>query len=104
MSNPAPTINKVNAFSTTVGTVIDFNIIGGTSVVQSNRVYIYDVSDNSLICSHTYVSTDSIHELPANTDSSMVYASGKSSADFVKTSPITAVMSRTSPGQFVLEI
>ena len=83
MSNPAPTINKVNAFSATVGTVIDFNIIGGTSVVQSNRVYIYDVSDNSLICSHTYVSTDSIHELPANTDSSMVYASGKSSADFV---------------------
>ena len=36
-----------------------------------------------MICTHLYVSTESIHELPANTDSSIVYESGKSSADFV---------------------
>lgn len=83
MANPAPTINQINAFNATQGTTIDFNIIGGTDLVRSNRIYIYDLSDNSLICTHLYVSTESIHELPPNTDASMVYESGKSSADFV---------------------
>ena len=83
MANPAPTINQINAFNATQGTTIDFNIIGGTELVRSNRIYIYDLSDNSLICTHLYISTESIHELPANTDSSIVYESGKSSADFV---------------------
>ena len=83
MANPAPTINQINAFDATQGTTIDFNIIGGTELVRSNRIYIYDLSDNSLICTHLYVSTESVHELPANTDSSIVYESGKSSADFV---------------------
>ena len=83
MANPAPTINQINAFNATQGTTIDFNIIGGTELVRSNRIYIYDLSDNSLICTHLYVSTESIHELPANTDSSIVYESGKSSANFV---------------------
>lgn len=83
MANPAPTINQINAFNATQGTIIDFNIIGGTELVRSNKIYIYDLSDNSLICTHLYVSTESIHELPANTDGSIVYESGKSSADFV---------------------
>ena len=83
MANPAPTINQINAFNATQGTTIDFNIIGGTELVRSNRIYIYDLSDNSLICTHLYVSTESIHELPAKTDSSIVYESGKSSANFV---------------------
>lgn len=83
MANPAPTINQINAFNATQGTTIDFNIIGGTELIRSNRIYIYDLSDNSLICTHLYISTESIHELPANTDSSIVYESGKSSADFV---------------------
>lgn len=83
MANPAPTINQINAFNATQGTTIDFNIIGGTELVRSNRIYIYDLSDNSLICTHLYVSTESVHELPANTDSSIIYESGKSSADFV---------------------
>lgn len=83
MANPAPTINQINAFNATQGTTIDFNIIGGTELVRSNRIYIYDLSDNSLICTHLYVSTESIHELPPNTDSSIVYESGKSSADFM---------------------
>lgn len=83
MANPAPTINQINAFNATQGTTIDFNIIGGTELIRSNRIYIYDLSDNSLICTHLYVSTESIHELPANTDGSIVYESGKSSADFV---------------------
>ena len=83
MANPAPTINQINAFNVTQGTTIDFNIIGGTELVRSNRIYIYDLSDNSLICTHLYVSTESIHELPANTDGSIIYESGKSSADFV---------------------
>ena len=83
MANPAPTINQINAFNATQGTTIDFNIIGGTELVRSNRIYIYDLSDNSLICTHLYVSTESIHELPANTDSNIVYESGKSSANFV---------------------
>ena len=83
MANPAPTINQINAFNATQGTTIDFNIIGGTELVRSNRIYIYDLSDNSLICTHLYVSTESIHELPANTNSSIVYESGKSSANFV---------------------
>ena len=83
MANPAPTINQINAFNVTQGTTVDFNIIGGTELVRSNRIYIYDLSDNSLICTHLYVSTESIHELPANTDSSIIYESGKSSADFV---------------------
>ena len=83
MANPAPTINQINAFNATQGTVIDFNIIGGTELVRSNKIYIYDLSDNSLICTHLYPSTESIHELPPNNDASMIYASGKSSADFV---------------------
>ena len=83
MANPAPTINQINAFNATQGTVIDFNIIGGTDLVRSNKIYIYDLSDNSLICTHLYTSTESIHELPANTDASIVYESGKSSANFV---------------------
>lgn len=83
MANPAPTINQINAFNATQGTTIDFNIIGGTELVRSNRIYIYDLSDNSLICTHLYISTESIHEFPTNTDSSIVYESGKSSADFV---------------------
>ena len=83
MANPAPTINQINAFNATQGTTIDFNIIGGTELIRSNRIYIYDLSDNSLICTHLYVSTESIHELPANTYGSIVYESGKSSADFV---------------------
>lgn len=83
MANPAPTINQINAFNATQGTTIDFNIIGGTELVRSNRIYIYDLSDNSLICTHLYVSTESVHELPANTDGSIVYESGRSSADFV---------------------
>lgn len=82
MSNPAPTLNQINAFNATIGTTIDFNIIGGTEVIRSNKIYIYDLSDNSLICTHLYVSTESIHELPPNTSSSIVYASGKSSANF----------------------
>lgn len=83
MANPAPTINQINAFNAIQGTTIDFNIIGGTELVRSNRIYIYDLSDNSLICTHLYTSTESVHELPPNTDSSIVYESGKSSADFV---------------------
>lgn len=83
MANPAPTINQINAFNATQGTTIDFNIIGGTELIRSNRIYIYDLSDNSLICTHLYVSTESTHELPPNTDGSIVYESGKSSADFV---------------------
>lgn len=83
MANPAPTINQINAFNATQGTVIDFNIIGGTELVRSNKIYIYDLSDNSLICTHLYSSTESIHELPPNNDADIVYADGKSSADFV---------------------
>ena len=83
MANPAPTINQINAFNATQGTVIDFNIIGGTELVRSNKIYIYDLSNNSLICTHLYPSTESIHELPPNNDASMMYASGKSSANFV---------------------
>ena len=82
MANPAPIISQINAFNATEGTVISFNIVGGTSIVRSNIIYIYDLSDNSLICTHLYISTESIHELPANTDPSIAYASGKSSADF----------------------
>lgn len=83
MSNPTPILNNINAFDATKGTTISFNIIGGTDIVRSNIVYIYDLSTNDLICTHLYISTESIHELPPNTDSSIVYASGKSSADFV---------------------
>ena len=83
MSNPTPILNNINAFDTTKGTTISFNIIGGTDIVRSNIVYIYDLSTNDLICTHLYISTESIHELPPNTDPSIVYADGKSSADFV---------------------
>lgn len=84
-TNPAPTINQINAFDATEGTIIDFNIVGsvgGSGLIRSNKIYIYDLSDNSLICTHLYSSTESIHELPANDDPSIEYASGKSSADF----------------------
>lgn len=83
MSNPTPILNNINAFDATKGTIISFNIIGGTDIVRSNIVYIYDLSTNDLICTHLYISTESIHELPPNTDSSIVYADGKSSEDFV---------------------
>lgn len=82
MSNPAPTITTINAFDASVGTVINFNIIGGTDIVRSNKVYIYDLVTNDLICTHLVVTTESIHELPPNTDASISYASGKSAADF----------------------
>lgn len=83
MSNPTPILNNINAFDATKGTTISFNIIGGTDIVRSNIVYIYDLSTNDLICTHLYISTESIHELPPNTDPSIVYVDGKSSADFV---------------------
>lgn len=82
MTNPAPTITTINAFSASAGTVINFNIIGGTEIVRSNKIYIYDLATNDLICTHLSVTTEPIHELPANTDSSIVYATGKTSADF----------------------
>ena len=82
MANSAPTISTINAFNASIGTVIDFNIIGGEEIVRSNRLYIYDIATNALICSHLYVSTESLHEVPPNTDSSWVYASGKTSDDF----------------------
>jgi hypothetical protein len=82
MANPAPTAITINAFDVNVGTVIDFNIIGGTNIVRSNKLYVYDLN-NELIFTHVYVSTESIHELPTKTDSSIVYASGKTSNDFV---------------------
>ena len=85
MANPSPTSVYVPAFDVTVGTADDnpitFGIVGGTEIVRSNRLYIYDISDNSLICSHLYVSTLGVHEFPAKTDSSIIYASGKSAAD-----------------------
>ena len=83
MANPAPLINQINAFNVDVGTTIEFNIIGGTDLVRSNILYIYDLSDNSLICTHLYITTDNLHILPAKTDSSIIYANGKSSDDFV---------------------
>lgn len=83
MSNPTPILNNINAFDATQGTTISFNIIGGTDIVRSNIVYIYDLSTNDLICTHLYISTESVHELPPNTDPSIVYASGKSSEDFI---------------------
>lgn len=82
MANPAPTIVNINAFDATQGTVIDFNVIGGTDIIRSNRIYIYDLETNDLICTHLYVSTQFIHELPANTDASIEYETGKTSADF----------------------
>ena len=82
MANPAPIIQKINAFDATQGTTINFNIIGGTELVQSNKIYIYSVTTNELIVTHTYTGTQSIHVLPSNTDSSMEYATGKTSADF----------------------
>lgn len=83
MANPAPIVNQINAFDVNVGTTIEFNIIGGTDLVRSNVIYIYDLDDNSLICTHLYITTESLHILPAKTSPSIIYASGKSSSDFV---------------------
>ena len=83
MANPAPTVSTINAFNVDGGTIIDFNIVGGTNIVRSNKLYIYDTIDNSLVLTHLYVSTESIHELPTKTDSSIVYVTGKTSASFV---------------------
>lgn len=82
MANPAPTITNINAFDATQGTTINFNVIGGTDIIRSNKIYIYDLETSDLICTHLYVSTQFIHELPANTDVSIEYADGKSSTDF----------------------
>lgn len=82
MANPAPTITTINAFSASAGTIINFNIIGGTEIVRSNKIYIYDLATNDLICTHLAVTTEPIHELPANTDESIVYETGKTSEDF----------------------
>ena len=71
MANPAPIIQKINAFDATRGTTINFNIIGGTELVQSNKIYIYSVTTNELIVTHTYTGTQPIHILPSNTDSSI---------------------------------
>ena len=83
MANPTPTINQINAFSADTGTTIEFNVVNGTDLIRSNRVYVYDIDTNALICSHLYVSTEFIHELPPSTDNSWSYSSGYSSADFV---------------------
>lgn len=82
MANPAPTITQINAFDASTGTTIGFNIIGGTDIVRSNKIYIYDLSNNELICTHLCVTTEMVHELPASTDSSIVYESGKTANDF----------------------
>lgn len=78
-----PTIQKINAFDATIGTRIAFAVIGGTQLIRSSKVIIYD-SDNNKICTHVAsVTTELVHNLPANTDSSMVYETGKSASDFI---------------------
>ena len=47
MANPAPLINQINAFNVDVGTTIEFNIIGGTDLVRSNILYIYELQHPS---------------------------------------------------------
>lgn len=82
MANPAPIIQQISAFDVTQGTTIEFNIIGGTELVRSTKLYIYDNSNNELICTHLYVSTQTRHILPGNTDPSIIYESGKSATDY----------------------
>ncbi len=81
MANPAPILTTFNAYDVTVGTTIDFNIVGGTNVVRSNKLYVYTL-DNRLLFTHVYVSTESIHELPAKGDSEIVYASGRTESEY----------------------
>ncbi len=83
MANPAPIIQKINAFDVTKGTTIKYNIIGGTELVRSSKLYLYDNETNDLIATHLDVSTTSTHTVPANNDSSWTYASGKSAANYV---------------------
>lgn len=81
-TNPAPIIQKINAFDVTQGTVINYSIVGGTTLVRSSKVFIYDNATNELICTHLDTTTLSTHTLPRNTHSSIIYANGKSSADY----------------------
>ena len=46
MANPAPIIQKINAFDVTKGTIIKYNIIGGTELVRSSKLYLYDNETN----------------------------------------------------------
>lgn len=87
MAYSAPTSIYIPAFDVSVGTTpnnpITFNIVGGTQIIRSNRIYIYNVNDNSLICSHLQARTDGVHEFPEKTSNEIVYAAGKSASDFV---------------------
>lgn len=82
MAVPQPILTTISAFDATQGTTITFTILSGDEVVRSSKLYIYDNEDGSLICTHIYTSTARQHVLPANTDASIIYESGKSSADF----------------------
>lgn len=86
-----PVIQKINAFNANEGTTILFNIVGSTTIIRSSKVTIYD-SNNNKICTHIYNSTQLQHILPANTDPSMVYESGKTSANFTNGYSYSIVM------------
>lgn len=76
-----PVLSRPNAFDVAEGTVFTYNVAGVASIVRSSKVIIYDNSGELL--SHLYTSTQQYHELPSKSDSSMIYASGKSADDFL---------------------
>lgn len=76
-----PIIQKINAFNASEGTTILFNIVGSSAIIRSSKITIYD-SNNNKICTHIYNSTQLQHVIPANTDETIVYESGKTYLDF----------------------
>lgn len=82
MAVPQPSLNPISSFDATIGTTIFFNTTGGDEIIRSSRLYIYDNEDGSLICTHIYTSTNKQHVLPPNTDSTIIYAPGKTLSDF----------------------
>lgn len=77
-----PVLDRPNAFNSDEGTIFTYTVSGVPSIIRSTKVTVYD-SDNNKLLSHLFVSVQTRHELPAKTDSSIVYEVGKSSADFV---------------------
>lgn len=86
MAITLPSLPAITSFDATVGRQINYNASGGTVLIRSSKLYIYDNTNGSLICTHidntTYTSANPYHTLPLNTDSTIIYESGKSSTDF----------------------
>lgn len=54
MANPTPILQQINAFDATKGTTINYSVVGGTDIIRSSRIKIYNATTNELKLDYLY--------------------------------------------------